>query len=109
MLENFVFRRNIIHLQLPEQTDLGEWKLKFAILKEILAKLGLTGLRFGKEKNANNNNLSVTQDKNNDKNGTKKISTSNKNDRVIGEERKISNSRLTNNGRRLNKVTLFQE
>jgi len=78
-------------------------------LKEILAKLGLTGLRFGKEKNNNNNNnLPAAQAKNNDKNSAEKISINNKNNGIIREERK-SNLGLSNNGRRLNKVALFQE
>ncbi|CAG8766628.1 513_t:CDS:1, partial [Ambispora leptoticha] len=54
---------------------------------EILAKLGLIGLRFGKEKN-NNKNLPATQAKNNDKKTAEKISINNKKDGIIREERK---------------------
>jgi len=63
-------------------------------LKEILAKLGLTDLRFGKEKNDD------------------KISND-KNYRTAYEKRKnsfnFSNNRAANNGKRLNISILFQE
>jgi len=81
-------------------------------LKEILAKLGLTGLRFGKEKNVNNGNLQATLVESGDKNGVDETS-SNKNGRMTVEGRKsnsgLSNGRPMNNGRRLNKSVLFNE
>ncbi|CAI2185718.1 1504_t:CDS:2, partial [Funneliformis geosporum] len=100
LLENFILRRNVIYLRLLEQSDLDNWKAKFAVLKEILEKLGLTGLRFGKEKSANNNNPQTTLAKNKDS--------------EIIEGRKKSNLGSSNNqpingGKRLNKSILFRE
>jgi len=80
-------------------------------LQGVLAKLGLAGLRFGKEKNGNNKSLQDTLVKS-ERNDTNEISSS-KNNRTTIEGKKsnlISNSRpLVSSGRRLNKNALLQE
>lgn len=77
LLENFVFRRNIVYLCFPNQLTIDNWKPKLTSLKEILNKLGLTNIRFAskakeKEKNdAKNDNL-VTSGNNGAKTEEKK-------------------------------------
>jgi hypothetical protein len=87
-------------LHLPDQSDLNEWKLRFAILKEILAKLGLSGLRFGKEKNTNSN-LRTTQAKNNNNNDAEKNLTNNNKNNLT-----LFNGPLANNKKRWHKSSL---
>ena len=77
----------------------------------MLAKLGLVGIRFGKEKNGNNNNLQVALGKNNnDKNGTNEILNNNSRTATEGKKSNLISKRpLVSSGRKLNKTALFQE